>query len=68
MDAVDFCFLSGTTRLFDAATLGSLYASNDAYIEAVNASADEAVAAGFLLPPDAQLIKDWAASSDIFAP
>ena len=64
----DFCFLSGVTRLFDSNTLHSLYADNAAYIEAVNASADEAVAKGFLLPVDAELIKTYAATSDIFAP
>ncbi|MEM9254316.1 MAG: alpha/beta hydrolase domain-containing protein [Pseudomonadota bacterium] len=64
----DFCFLSGTTELFDVATLASLYESNQAYISALNASADDSVAKGFLLEADAQLIKDHAASSDIFAP
>lgn len=67
VDSVDFCFLSGTTRLFDAATLGSLYHSNAAYVEAVNESADDAVAMGFLVREDAELIKAHAASSDIFA-
>ncbi len=65
---IDFCFLSGTTRLFDAATLGSLYADNAAYIDAVNTATDDAVDKGFLLPADANLIKTYAASSDIFAP
>lgn len=68
IDDVDFCFLSGTTDLLDAATLGSLYADNAAYVEALNAATDEAVDKGFLLPADAQLIKTYAASSDIFAP
>jgi hypothetical protein len=63
----NFCFLSGTTHLFDAATLGSLYPDNASYIEAVNASSDEAVSRGFLMPEDADLIKAYAASSDIFA-
>jgi hypothetical protein len=68
LDTVNFCFLSGTTKLFDAATLGSLYADNDAYIAALNASTDDAVSKGFLLPEDATLIKANAANSDIFAP
>lgn len=68
VDTIDFCFLSGTTRLFDAATLGSLYEDNAAYIAAVNAATDDAVSEGFLLIEDAQLIKAYAASSDIFAP
>lgn len=67
-DNRNFCFLSGTTRLFDVPTLRSLYNDNAAYIEAVNAAADEAVAKGFLLPADAALIRSHAANSDIFAP
>jgi hypothetical protein len=68
LDTVNFCFLSGTTNLFDTATLIPLYTDNDAYIEALNASTDEAVSKGFLLPEDAALIKANAANSDIFAP
>lgn len=68
LDSPDFCFLSGITVLFDAATLGSLYADNASYISAVNSSADDAVDKGFLLAEDAELIKTYAASSDIFAP
>ena len=67
LDNVNFCFLSGTTDLFDTATLASLYADNDAYTEALNRAADEAVEKGFLLPEDAALIKANAANSDIFA-
>jgi hypothetical protein len=63
-----FCFLSGTTYLFDASTLGALYADNAAYIDAVNRSADDAVSKGFLLAEDAALIKSYVAGSDIFAP
>ena len=68
LDSIDFCFLSGTTALFDAATLGSLYEDNADYVEKLNASTDDAVSKGFLLLEDAQLIKDYAASTDIFAP
>jgi Alpha/beta hydrolase domain len=68
LDTVNFCFLSGTTKLFDAATLRSLYADNAAYIDALNAATDDAVEKGFLVPEDAALIKANAASSDIFAP
>ena len=46
IDDIDFCFLSGTTKLLDAATLGSLYADNAAYIEAVNTATDDAVEQG----------------------
>jgi len=68
IETLDFCFLSGITRLFDAPTLGSLYASNAAYIDSVNTATDEAVSKGFLLAEDADLIKAHAAGSDIFAP
>ncbi len=68
LDTVNFCFLSGTTKLFDAATLRSLYADNAAYINALKAATDEAVTKGFLVPEDAALIKANAERSDIFAP
>ncbi|MCB1706383.1 MAG: hypothetical protein KDI17_16070 [Halioglobus sp.] len=67
-DQAGFCFLSGTTALFDAATLGSLYTDNADYIDAVTKSADDAVSKGFLIPEDAALIKAYAQGSDIFAP
>ncbi|MDX1735078.1 MAG: alpha/beta hydrolase domain-containing protein, partial [Halioglobus sp.] len=67
-DNRNFCFLSGTTELFDAATLASLYGDNATYVDALKASADAAVARGFLLQADAELIKAWAEMSDIFAP
>ncbi len=63
-----FCFLSGTTELFDLATLGSLYADNNTYIAAVNAATDAAVASGFILPADALLIKSYVAGTDVFNP
>ena len=66
LDNVNFCFLSGTTSLFNANTLSTLYQSNDAYIEALNKATDEAVSKGFLLPEDAALIKANAANSNIF--
>ncbi len=65
---LDVCAYSGTTKLFDAATLGSLYTDNAAYIDALNTATDEAVSKGFLRPADADLIKEYAAGSDIFAP
>lgn len=68
VDTVDFCFLSGTTALFDAATLGGLYRDNADYVEQVNAATDAAVEQGFLLAEDAELIRAHAAQTDIFAP
>ena len=62
-----FCHLAGTTELLSATTLAELYEDNDAYIEAVNASTDDAVSEGFLLAEDGALIKAYAAGSDIFS-
>lgn len=55
-----FCFLFGTTRLFDAAEMASLYVDRDGFVAAVTDAADAAVAAGFLLPEDAAAIIQWA--------
>ncbi|HSB95286.1 MAG TPA: alpha/beta hydrolase domain-containing protein [Spongiibacteraceae bacterium] len=60
-----FCFLFGTTELFDDATLGSLYPTHAAYVAAVGASVDNAVADGFLLEADGALIKTAAQNSTI---
>jgi hypothetical protein len=61
----EFCRLYGTTELFDDAPLSILYPDKQAYIDAIDKASDEAVAAGFLLPPDAELIKTRARTSDI---
>jgi hypothetical protein len=61
----NFCRIFGTTVPFDRATLAALYPSHDAYVAAVEAAADRAVNAGFILEPDAELIKASAAASDI---
>jgi hypothetical protein len=50
------------------ATLCSLYPDKAAYVEVLKQSTDDAVSRGFLPPADAQLIKDDAMSTDIFAP
>jgi len=52
-----FCFLFGTTELFDAARMAELYVDQAGYEAAVAESADAAVVAGFLLPADAARIK-----------
>ena len=49
-----FCTIFGLTVPFDAATLAELYRTHDDYVEAFNASADEAVEAGFWLETDAE--------------
>ena len=63
-----FCRIFGTTVPFDAATLASLYPTHDAYAAAVNDATDRTVAAGFILEPDAQLIKDAAAAGFLLQP
>lgn len=60
-----FCFLFGTTELFDDTTLATLYPSHAAYVDAVSSSVDSAVTSGFLLQSDGELIKAAAERSDI---
>jgi hypothetical protein len=59
------CILFGTTTLFPAEVLMSLYADQEAYVAAVEESADAAVQAGFLLPTDAELVKAAAALTEL---
>jgi len=61
-----FCGLFGTTVAFDADKLASLYADRDDYATRVAAAADEAVAAGFLLESDADLIRRAAEMTTLF--
>ena len=51
-----FCRIFGTTELFEDAKLAELYPTETDYLDAVSASVDAAVGAGYLLPPDAALI------------
>jgi len=59
------CILFGTTVPFDAETLLALYPDHAAYVAAFNAATDAAVAAGHILPPDAELMKTAAAAAEI---
>jgi Alpha/beta hydrolase domain len=52
-----FCFLFGTTALFDEATFSTLYPTREAYIDAIDITTDSAVEKGFVLPEDGELIK-----------
>jgi hypothetical protein len=63
-----FCFIFGTTELFDDAMLGELYPTHQSYLDAVNSTTASAVAAGFVLPVDAALIIAAAEDSDIGGP
>lgn len=55
-----FCFLFGTTSLFDAAQMASLYVDEAGFVAAVTEAANDAVAADFLLQEDADAIIAWA--------
>jgi hypothetical protein len=55
-----FCFLFGTSQLFSAAEMASLYIDQDGFVDAVSAATDAAVAADFLLQVDADAIISWA--------
>jgi len=55
-----FCGLFGTTSLFSAAEMATLYIDADGFTAAVTEAAQAAVAAGFLLPADAGAILSWA--------
>jgi hypothetical protein len=59
------CLLFGTTMVFDDAMLAALYPDHNTYVSAFDDAADRAVQAGFILPPDADLMKAAAAASDI---
>lgn len=61
----DFCGLYGITTLFDEAQLAALYPDKQAYIDAIDASTDAALMAGFLVPADAALIKARARTSPL---
>jgi len=55
-----FCGLFGTTSLFSAAEMATLYVDADGFTAAVSAATETAVAAGFLLQVDADAIITWA--------
>jgi hypothetical protein len=60
-----FCIAFGTTAPFDAATLSALYPTHSAYTKAFNTAANSAKKAGFILAPDATLMKKSAKASGI---
>jgi hypothetical protein len=59
------CQLFGTTTLLDDAMLASLYPSHKAFTKAYAKSLKRATKKGWILKPDAKLIKEWADSSTI---
>lgn len=50
-----FCVLYGSYEPFDQETLSGLYASQDDYVAAIEKSAAQRVAEGFMLPADAEV-------------
>ncbi len=60
-----FCYLFGSTVPFDAATLASLYPSHDDYVARFDKATDAAVRRGFVLPEDAEKLKDAAAATTV---
>jgi hypothetical protein len=65
LPALSLCSLFGHTVPFDSATLAALYPTHAAYVTSVESATDQAVQAGFILAPDAALIKEAAATSTI---
>jgi len=62
-DGAGFAFLFGTTRHFDAATLGELYPNGrDEYLRRFDEALAIAIARGFILDVDAQEIRGLAAA------
>lgn len=59
------CALFGTTAPFDDATLAALYPSRRAFLSAYDRALKRAVRAGWILRPDAKLMRKWAAGSDV---
>jgi hypothetical protein len=59
------CELFGTTTPFDAAKLAALYPSHHAFVAAYRKALARSVKAGWILKPDARLMREWAAGSDV---
>lgn len=64
-DGAITCRLFGTTTLFDAAKLAELYPTRARFRKAHAKALRRAVQAGWILRPDARLIKRWAKASGI---
>jgi hypothetical protein len=59
------CQLFGTTTVFTDAQLAALYPSHKDFVSKYKKAIKRSQKAGWILPPDAKLMKKWAASSDI---
>jgi hypothetical protein len=61
----NFCFLFGRTKLFDEATLKSLYPTHEAFVKTFTAAADALERQGYLLKPEADAARKAAQESKI---
>jgi hypothetical protein len=61
----NFCFLFGRTRLFDEATLKSLYPAHDAFVKKYAAATDALERQGFFLKPEADAARKAAQDSNV---
>ena len=59
------CELFGTTTPFDAAKLAALYPTHRDFIAEYKKALKRSVKAGWILKPDAKLMRTWAAGSNI---
>jgi hypothetical protein len=66
--AATTCGLFGATVAFDPVTLSGLYPSHEDYVTRMQAATDRTVAAGFLLPNDAEELMTLARASSIGTP
>ena len=61
------CRLLGTTTLLDDATLASLYPTHKDFVAKYDKALRKAVKEGWILRPDARLLKEWAAEAKVGA-
>ena len=59
------CRLFGSTTVFSPAQLAALYPTHKVFVSAYNKSLRASVKAGWILKPDAKLMKKWAAGSSV---
>jgi alpha/beta hydrolase family protein len=59
------CELFGTTTPFDSAKLAALYPTHRSFVTEYRKALARSVKAGWILKPDARLMKAWAAGSSI---
>ena len=59
------CELFGTTTPFDTAKLAALYPTHRDFVSKYKKALDSSVKEGWILKPDAKLMRSWAAGSSI---